>query len=442
MTSGVNMSSRIAVVIFLLPSQITVTSRETGRPRPKVTSPAQAPAFAGEPRDLVEVVYPGGIASGDLGLLLFGAARQNLLNDLVTPGEGGLDMWVIRAPEEIVDTDDIAVAYPHRIFLEARKHIAVEIVAGQRGFLKPIALLLDALGVGVVDTVEEMRNPGQFVLHGADLEFWIALKDAAEDHVSKRHPHPVVGVGQEGVADAVAVLEPKILAWARPVGRDVHAKRNIQILGRRPQRLVHRIVVPFPLGGINGDHTARQPDLGTALQLLDTLLRIVHVDHGDALKALGLPGAKLGEPVVVSSKNLRQQRTVWHAVEQQTDCGIDNTHIHVIGIHILEVLRRLVAAAPDFIEGRGADHLFGRLKPHACLAPGGQTDHAVTVAEPPIAIILAHKLWDPVLESRLGSARPQIRWLKHVIVRRYDPVIRHDGPLLPSGERPHNPASK
>ena len=163
-------------------------------------------------------------------------------------------------------------------------------------------------------------------------------------------------------------------------------------------------------------------------QLLDALLHIVHVDHGDALEALGLPGAKLGEPVVVSSKNLRQQRTVRHAVEQQTDRGIDNTHIHLIGIHILEVLRRLVAAAPDFIKGRGADHLFRRLKPHTCLRPGGQPDHPVAVAEPPIAIILADKLWDPVLERRLGSARPQVRWLKHVIVRRYDPVIRHDLP--------------
>src|SRR6202795_4033474 len=78
---------------------------------------------------------------------------------------------------------------------------------------------------------------------------------------------------------------------------------------RRPQRLVHRIVVPLPLRGIDGDHAARQPHLGTALQLLDTLLHIVHVDHGDALETLGLPGAKLDEPVVVSSKNLRQQST-------------------------------------------------------------------------------------------------------------------------------------
>ena len=44
---------------------------------------------------LVEPVYPGGIASGDLGLLLFSAVLQNLLNDLPAPGEGGLDMGII-----------------------------------------------------------------------------------------------------------------------------------------------------------------------------------------------------------------------------------------------------------------------------------------------------------------------------------------------------------
>src|SRR5712672_1068576 len=160
------------------------------------------------------MVYPGSIASGDFGLLLFSTVLQNLLNDLPAPGEGGLDMGIIRAPEQIVDTDDVAVAYAHGIFLEARKHVAVEIVAGQHGLLKPIALLLDALGVGVVDAVQEVWNPGQFMLHGAHLEFWVALKDPAEDHLTEGHPHPMVGVGQEGVADAIAVLEPK--SWPGP----------------------------------------------------------------------------------------------------------------------------------------------------------------------------------------------------------------------------------
>src|SRR3984893_7808412 len=124
------------------------------------------------------MVYPGSIASSDLGLLLFSAVLENLLNDLPAPGGGGFDMGIIRAPEEIIHTDDVAVAYAHGVFLEARKHVAVEIVAGQHGLLKSIALLLDPLGVGVVDAVQEVGNPGQFVLHGAHLEFWIALKDA------------------------------------------------------------------------------------------------------------------------------------------------------------------------------------------------------------------------------------------------------------------------
>ena len=48
-----------------------------------------------EHRNLVEMVYPGSIAAGDLDLLLFGAVRQNLLNDLPASGEGGLDMGII-----------------------------------------------------------------------------------------------------------------------------------------------------------------------------------------------------------------------------------------------------------------------------------------------------------------------------------------------------------
>jgi len=74
-----------------------------------------------------------------------------------SPHESGL---------EIVDADDVAVAYTHGVFLEA---VAVEIVAGQHSFLKPIALLLDSLSVRVVNTIQEVGNPRQFVLHGADL---------------------------------------------------------------------------------------------------------------------------------------------------------------------------------------------------------------------------------------------------------------------------------
>ena len=65
---------------------------------PIIVMPGLVPGICGRRGNgilLVEMVYPGGIASGDLGLLLFGAAPQDFLNNLVAPGEGGLDMGVI-----------------------------------------------------------------------------------------------------------------------------------------------------------------------------------------------------------------------------------------------------------------------------------------------------------------------------------------------------------
>jgi hypothetical protein len=52
-------------------------------------------SYPGELLYLVKMVYPGSITVGDLGLLLFTAVRQNLLDDLPAPGEGGLDMGII-----------------------------------------------------------------------------------------------------------------------------------------------------------------------------------------------------------------------------------------------------------------------------------------------------------------------------------------------------------
>src|SRR5262249_30902957 len=64
-------------------------------PPPPEDPAAPAQLTRGTGRKLIQMVYSGGIASGDLGLLLFSAARQDLLNDLVAPGEGGLDMGIV-----------------------------------------------------------------------------------------------------------------------------------------------------------------------------------------------------------------------------------------------------------------------------------------------------------------------------------------------------------
>jgi len=63
--------------------------------RPGRTQRPQRQLTRGRCRKLVEMVYSGSIASGDLGLLLFSTVLQNFLNDLPAPGEGGFDMGII-----------------------------------------------------------------------------------------------------------------------------------------------------------------------------------------------------------------------------------------------------------------------------------------------------------------------------------------------------------
>src|SRR5271169_4919489 len=153
---------------------------------------------------------------------------------------------------------------------------------------------------------------------------------------------------------------------------------------------------PFPSGG----YTVTMPPASPILAQRSSSLT---PSCTSSTLIMAMPLRRLGSPVQNSASQslyplkISDSSAVWHAVQQQTDRGIDNTYIHPIGIHILEVLLRDVAPAPDFIKGRGTDHLFRRLKPHASLCPRGQPDRPVAIAEPPVAIILPDQLRDAVL---------------------------------------------
>ena len=69
---------------------------------------------------LMQMVYPGGIPASDLGLLLLRALGQNLPKDLLRPGEGGFDMGIIGAPQEIVHADEVPQLDPQAIFLDRK----------------------------------------------------------------------------------------------------------------------------------------------------------------------------------------------------------------------------------------------------------------------------------------------------------------------------------
>ena len=69
---------------------------------------------------LVQAVYPSRVPAGDLGLLCCGTVRQDLLQDLLTPWEGGLHMGVVIAKNSIrlfgsrmIPPGEASVRLPH-----------------------------------------------------------------------------------------------------------------------------------------------------------------------------------------------------------------------------------------------------------------------------------------------------------------------------------------
>ena len=70
-------------------------------------------------------------------------------------------MRIIRAPHHIIHPNDVAVLDAQSVFLEAAKDIPVKEVAGQEVTLEAVPMgSAGLLRVGVVDAIQEVRDPG------------------------------------------------------------------------------------------------------------------------------------------------------------------------------------------------------------------------------------------------------------------------------------------
>src|SRR5215468_3553927 len=106
------------------------------------------------------------------------------------------------------------------VFLEAQEDVAMEKIAGPCLVLKAVPPVTPgALSIGIINAVEEMWYPTEFVLHCADAQAWVALEDAGEEHVTQRHAYPVIGVGEQGGPGTAVVFER--YAWRGAIGGDV-----------------------------------------------------------------------------------------------------------------------------------------------------------------------------------------------------------------------------
>ena len=63
--------------------------------------------------------------------------------------------------------------------------------------------------------------------------------------------------------------------------------RRVQVLRRRPEGLVHRVVVALLFGRRDGDHAPGQSQLAHPRELADGFVNVLHVDEGDAAQPIG-----------------------------------------------------------------------------------------------------------------------------------------------------------
>ena len=144
-----------------------------------------------------------------------------------------------------------------------------------------------------------MGNPRRLVLHRADPQARIAIKDARENHRRQRVANPVVTIDQAGRGEFVEVKRELTARNATAWGADMEQQGHIQVLRRPPQTIVDRVTVG-PVGQrIDRDESPHQPQLGTALQLLAGRINVVHIQHADALEARGRGLAEVRDPMVV-----------------------------------------------------------------------------------------------------------------------------------------------
>src|SRR5215831_20181089 len=136
------------------------------------------------------------ILPNDLPPLCLGDSCEVALDDLpgMRPGRHGVR--IVRGPHDVLDPDELAARDTHPIVDERREDLAPEVLAGrelQRGRIE-IAIFV----LGLIELLQEERNPADLVLGGDELEIRESLEHAGEDQHDER---PLDFVTEHGRAE-------------------------------------------------------------------------------------------------------------------------------------------------------------------------------------------------------------------------------------------------
>src|SRR5712692_958330 len=382
----------------------------------------------------LEAEDPRRVLRGDLASVLLGSPGKDAVQKLPGLRPGRLRVREVAPPEHVVDADRAAQLDAEVVLHELHEHVAAPVIARQESLPRlPSPGEHRPLSIGKVHLLQPVRNPRHLVLDGADLQPGIPIEDAREDHRGQRVAHPVVRRGTARPGE-LAEVHSELAARDAAAGRsDVQEKRQPDVLRGPPEALVDRVTIGPISQRRDGNERPDQPEFRAAFQLLTGLFDIVHVEHGDALQAIGRGLAEVRDPVVVDAADGREHGAVRDAVPEEALARLQTGPPDTVHLVLLDHRLRIVRGEPDVFPQAQEIDLGGILEPLSRLHHRAQGADLQPVDEPRVVLTPRggfHPLHPrrPLSEPGLDPARVQVRWLDDVGICRDELVRRHRTP--------------
>jgi hypothetical protein len=260
-----------------------------------------------------------------------------------------------------------------------------------------------------IHSVEPRRDPAAAGLQKSDAQFRVPLDDAAPDHreAGQHHFHCV----RDDVARAAPFETVDADLRHAAAGAFVETDREIEVLGRRPEQLVHRVVDHLAAAvWVRPDEAALEAQLlrGEA-HLGDRQIDRLQGQHRDAEQPVGVGLAVIGEPAVVGAAGRGRQFGILDRAGEEAQRRIEKRGIDAVRIHVGDAGMRIEAAlaALPVLHRIGRDDALAGANSAGAAEPGlGAAEHLLLDDEPLLAVRVFDQPQRPIAEARVHVMVP------------------------------------
>ncbi len=331
-------------------------------------------------------------------------------------GKEPVGVRVVGRPHDLVGADIIGQHMEAALDrLERDPAIAPEQIAGTGRQ----AAIVEALIVEMaVHAVEPGCDPAAARFEKADADLRVLLAHPAPDHreAGQHHLHRV--------GDDVARAAPReaVDADLRHPGGGALVKpdREIEILGRRPERLVIRVVDHLVVVGIGADEAGAEAEfLPREAHFGNREVDRLHRQHRDAEEAVGVGLAVIGEPAVVGAAGRGGQFGVVDRAGKEAEARIEKGGVDAVGIHVGDAGMRVEPARLAVLVFHRVGGNDALPRPDPADPPDAEppvADRVLLDDEPLLAVVAHDDARRPVAKFRVDVLVPKIERLEDVTV--------------------------